>query len=153
MIIRKLKKTDMKEVTSIAKDLPKWFTPKGIKQIQRACKIQDGFVAVDKNKTIGFATYRKWKRTAHLTWIGVLPSHHRKGTGKTLLHKIENDLRSRKIEVLKVSTVAPTVKYEPYAKTRLFYKKTGFKEHRIDKEFYKDGKYKIDRIVFLKRIS
>ncbi len=152
MIIRKLKISDLKDIVIIAKALPKWFTPKGVKGIRRACKVQDGYVAIHANNVIGFLLYRKWKSTADIKWMGILTNYHRKGIGKRLVQSLENHLEKSKITKIKVSTVAPSVKYEPYNKTRKFYKGVGFKNYRIDKDFYKDEKKKSDRLVLLKQI-
>ncbi|MBI2547620.1 MAG: GNAT family N-acetyltransferase [Candidatus Aenigmarchaeota archaeon] len=148
MRIRELKRSDSKDISTISKILSKYFTPAARRNIRRVCKTQNGFVVVEE-RVIGFLLYRKWKYTAVITWMGVLPEYQNKGIGKSLLKTLENELRKHGISELRVSTLAPTVKYKPYEKTRRFYFKNGFQKYRIDKKFYPDGS---DRLVLLKDI-
>jgi ribosomal protein S18 acetylase RimI-like enzyme len=150
MEIRAKKNGDAKEIIAVAKSLPKWFTKDGVRQIGYAAKRQHGFMATEGNRIIGFVFYRKWKRTAYLTWIGVLSSKRRKGIGSKLLAALETSLKKYGMQSVKVSTLARTEKYKPYEETRFFYEKNGFMLLRIDKDFYpKSG----DREVLIKKLS
>ena len=150
MKIVKLKAIYSREIVQTAKILSKWFTKQAITNIKRACNKQNGFVALDNNKIVGFLLYRKWKETAIITWMGILPNYQGEGIGRNLLKSLENKLKKYGVRKLKVSTLAPTTKYKPYEKTRKFYLKTGFKKYKIDKKFYPDGS---DRLVLLKIVS
>jgi ribosomal protein S18 acetylase RimI-like enzyme len=151
MKIRKLYHHDYESIILIAKSLPQWFTKKGIRQIKRAMNSQNGFVAIDKT-VVGFILYRKWKKTAWITWMGILARCRNRGIGTLLIRKTENIFKKHNIRTIKISTVSPTVRYTPYEETRKFYTRIGFRKHRIDKNFYKDGKNLIDRIVLIKYI-
>ncbi len=149
MRIRELEQSDSKDISSISNILSKYFTIAGRRNIRRACKVQSGFVAVEEN-IVGFLLYRKWRYTAIITWMGVLPKYQNRGIGKNLLKTLENKLRKYGVRKLKVSTLAPTIRYKPYEKTRKFYLKNGFQKYRTDRKFYPDGS---DRLVLLKQIK
>lgn len=50
----------------------------------------------------------------------------RRGTGSALLRRGEEWLREQGARLLQVKTLAETVDYEPYARTRAFYRARGF---------------------------
>jgi GNAT superfamily N-acetyltransferase len=60
--------------------------------------------------------------------MGVLPDQQRKGFGKQLLNRLVDDLRSNRVSELYVRTLGDSVEYEPYAKTRAFYRANGFQD-------------------------
>ena len=151
MKIRRIRASDKEEIMLITKALPQWFTARGRKYIRQALNKHDGFVAYKKH-ILGFALYRKWKIIGELTWIGVLPEYHRKGIGTALVRSVEKELKKGGVEKVKVATLAQTVRYEPYERTRKFYSNMGFEYHKINKNFYKDKGERLDRLVLIKNL-
>jgi len=60
--------------------------------------------------------------------MGVLPEHHRQGAGRALVAKAEDALKRQGCRYLIVKTLSETADYEPYERTRKFYKSAGFEE-------------------------
>ena len=105
---------------------------------------------IEARKVIGFATYHvaNDEKTAELSWIGMWPEFHRTGIGRALVNAIEADLAQRGVQALVVSTVASTVEYEPYARTRRFYRAIGFSNVQVDMKWYPSGD---DRLLLRKQ--
>jgi ribosomal protein S18 acetylase RimI-like enzyme len=144
---------DYQEVDSIARALnPTWFTEAALQEIAYAVRHENGYVAVMDGVQVGFVTYRvnADDETAELTWIGVRPDFQRKGIGRRLVGAIEQELIGRGVKTLEVSTVAPTVNYEPYAQTRRFYHAIGFSDVRIEPKGFPRGD---DKLLLRKQIG
>jgi ribosomal protein S18 acetylase RimI-like enzyme len=152
LFIRRLRPEDFGSIVEIARGLPQWFTESGIQEITRDIQTHEGFVALDEERVVGFATFTLLSdtKTAELSWIGVHPQLHRKGIGRTLVNAVEGDLLQRGFLSLEVSTVARTVEYEPYARTQRFYYAVGFSDLRIDKGWYPSGD---DRLLLSKQLG
>jgi len=58
--------------------------------------------------------------------MGILPILHRSGIGSQLLSELRNVLAKRDVSAVLVSTLGDSVDYEPYSRTRAFYRKNGF---------------------------
>jgi GNAT superfamily N-acetyltransferase len=118
-------------IIEIAKLLPKWFTKTGIQNLSLDIKHQKGFVFRSaENQIFGFITYFVNQGEAQIGWMGVHPDHHRKEVGFKLLKGLENYLIETGVSVLLVSTLGDAVDYEPYARTRAFYRKNGFSDFK-----------------------
>ncbi len=118
-------------VVEIATVLPQWFTKTGIENLKLDIKHQKGFVLRDnENQVLGFVTYFMNQGVAQIGWMGVHPDQHRKSIGSQLLEALEESLSSYGIKELLVSTLGDSVDYEPYARTRSFYRKNGFVDYK-----------------------
>ena len=137
----------------LARSLPRWFTPQGIREIAEDVKTHHGFVAVSGGRVVGFVT---WAGTApgiaNLSWMAVRESVQHTGIGTRLLAALETELRARGCRFLEVSTVADSVEYEPYAETRHFYRSRGFVDHRVDAKFFGEGEDRYDRLLLRKAL-
>jgi ribosomal protein S18 acetylase RimI-like enzyme len=83
----------------------------------------------------GFAYYAPASmtdRTWHLWWIAVRRDRQGAGLGGTLLKHVEDDIRQQQGRLIFIET-GSVPKYEA---TRLFYKKHGYEEHAMLKDFY-----------------
>lgn len=140
MKIRESLEKDFNGMMKIAKRLhPAWFDKVAINESMPIdLRIHKGYVAEENRKIIGFVTYMSDEGKAELGWIGVDPKLHRCGVGSKLFKKMEEKLKKIGVKELRVGTVAESVKYEPYEKTRAFYKKMGFKVEKIEKRKGKD---------------
>jgi len=146
---RKARKSDIGSIMAIAKALRTWFTPAARRNIRRSFDNQQGYVSKSNGKAIGFILYRKWKKAAIVTWMGILPAEQRKGAGTKLLDAVQAELKKSGVRNLKVFTLSYTTMYAPYERTRKFYRKMGFRELRIDRKYYPDGS---DRLVLSKNL-
>lgn len=113
-------------ILEIAKALPQWFTSGGIESITKDIQFQDGIVAFEDNRAIGFLTFFVNQGIANIGWMGVLPEFHRRGVGEKLLQELRVVLLKHQITSILVGTLGDSVVYEPYERTRAFYRKNGF---------------------------
>lgn len=133
---------------ALATTLEEWFNEEGLAQMERDLAHHGGFVAVDRNRMVGFVTWRRMdSEGADLSWLAVAREHHRMGVGTALLQVLTERLRSDGVQRLEVSTVADSLDYEPYMRTRAFYRARGFKDFRVDRDFYGDGNDRYDRLI------
>jgi len=130
MEIRIVEQSDEKtEVTlKIMHSLPAWFSPP--EDIDKKAIIHREypfFAAYDEDKPIGFIALKIHNKfTAEIFNIGVLEQYHRQGTGLHLLEAAERYCADNGFIYLTVKTLDASAEYEPYERTRLFYKKMGF---------------------------
>ena len=154
MKIREFNKKDFNGIMKISKLLhPTWFDKVAINfSMPIDLRIHKGYVIEDKRKIIGFVTYTSNEGKAEISWIGVHPKIHRKGMGSKLIKKLEANLKKIGVKELRVGTVAESVEYEPYARTRAFYKKIGFSVEKIIKKISEDTGEIFDFAILVKKI-
>jgi ribosomal protein S18 acetylase RimI-like enzyme len=134
--VRQIHDQDHDSIIEVAKTLhPGWFNELGLQQIADDLQKEHGLVALDNEKVVGFLIYGtdENSKTAELSWVAVRAEFHRKGIGRALVSALEEMLARQEFRSLEVSTVAPTIEYEPYARTRSFYHSIGFSNVQIDK--------------------
>lgn len=132
--IRRYEPEDFEHTIAIAKDLPEWFTKNGISHMQIDLKFQKGFIAVYESKIIGFLSFITIEGEGQMGWMGVQPEFHRKGIGRMLVNKLIIELKEVGVKTLKVYTLGDSVEYEPYSRTRAFYRGVGFREFQKFKQ-------------------
>ena len=149
LYIRQIIQEDRATIVEMAKSLRQWFTELGIQQIARDLQTLKGLVALEDENMAGFVTYsiNVDETVAELTWIAVHPNLHRKGIGRSLVEALEEVLVRLGVSAFEVSTVADSVEYEPYARTRSFYHALGFTDVRVDRGWYPSGD---DRLLLRK---
>lgn len=122
-------KTKSIYANAILNKLPEWF---GNKQA-----LEDFVVGVaslpfwaatdDNGYCVGFISAKThYGHTGDIYVCGVLPERHRHGIGKALYFAAEKHLIKNSCKYIMVKTLSDTVSYEPYARTRAFYKGVGF---------------------------
>jgi GNAT superfamily N-acetyltransferase len=126
--LRSLSKEDLESVLEVARALPQWFTPKGLELMQVDLPYQKGWIAWEGSSPLGFISFFVNQAKGEIGWLGVLPDQQRKGIGKQLLNRLVEDLQSNRVSELYVRTLGDSVEYEPYAKTRAFYRANGFQD-------------------------
>lgn len=101
MIIRKLKNKDVKEVIKLCLEVWPDLTKKELenhfkKKIRN--KDNEGFVAIDNKKIIGFIGFSKryFRDSDYLEWVFVDKNYRGRGIAETLIKKFEQDARRRK---------------------------------------------------------
>ncbi|MEK7484850.1 MAG: GNAT family N-acetyltransferase [Planctomycetota bacterium] len=128
MQIRKLQTSDTPQILKLVERLPQWFDRRAQEiGIPLDLKHQAGFVALLDNILVGFTTYYVAEGRLIIGWLGVAPEHHRKGIGKKLLEALNEIAKSFDIEEMATYTLGDQVDYPPYASTREFYFRCGFK--------------------------
>ena len=112
---------------AIGKALPQYFTEQAMVTMSQDLVAHLLYVAVNLKEVAGFvAIKRKNNHVAEISWMAVKPEHQRRGIGSALVDYVADELRSQRIRVLEVKTLAADVDYSPYEKTRRFYEKMGF---------------------------
>ena len=153
-IVRPREPEDAAAVCDLARGLPEWFDAEGQARIATDVRAQGGFVAVERERLVGFVLWRPLgPGVADLSWMGVSKDSQHRGIGSALLAVLVADLRSQGLRSLEVSTVADNVDYEPYARTRRFYRARGFVDARIDPLFWGSGDDRYDRLVLRRDLS
>ncbi len=105
-------------------------------------------VSRDGDQVSGFACYGErslTNGTYDLFWIAVDPSGRRKGAGRELLQRVEDDIRKVGGRLIFVETSG----LEKYAPTRRFYLATGYLQEATIKDFYAPGD---DLVIFTKHL-
>ncbi len=146
--VRRLEPSDVPPILAVARSLDKWFNAEGLRRIAAELTSPQGLVAIQAGRLVGFVMWRPADvGIAELTWMGVAEDVQRRGIGTALLAALEVGLRSAGFRILEVSTVADRVDYEPYARTRRFYRARGFVDHRTDPLYWGTGEDRYDRLV------
>ena len=109
----------------VLEGLPDWFgLPEAVERYV-ADVAELPMLAVDD---AGFLALKVHTDTAAEIYVmGVLPQHHRRGTGTALVEEAEDLLRGTGVEYLQVKTLGPSEPSEHYAATRRFYEARGFR--------------------------
>jgi len=138
MRIRQIEEKDYEPILELADklrtiyDKKGWFTEEARKKfIPLDIRVQKGFVAEEDGKVVGFITYTTYDYNPIIGWIGVDPDYHRKGVGKALVERVENELKGIGAEMLSVET--PTKEEgigSSYEGTYKFYEAMGFEVER-----------------------
>lgn len=129
----------------IAKELPEWFTPEAIKQIEKDLK--NCKTLSDEGK--GFIIYYFEDKKCFIKWMAVRKGFQGQGIGKKLIKQLENICRENKISEIETDTLAETEDYKPYESTRKFYHSVGFKDVEVIKKGYPQGS---DKLILRKNI-
>lgn len=129
MQIRALTRSDADACEAIVRALPDWFgIEEGIAEARGYLDSQEGLVAEDAGKIVGYMTFgSEFRESAEITWMAVAPEAHRHGIGRALVEELVRELRSRGCDLLLVKTLAETHPSREYAATRAFYRATGFR--------------------------
>ena len=119
-------KTDI--CNTILSGLPNWFGNKeAIIDYTNQVRQMPFYAALDENNAVGFAAVKVHNEyTAEICVMGVLEDYHRQGIGGLLVRSCEEYCSSNQIKFLTVKTLDVSADYEPYDKTRAFYRKMGF---------------------------
>lgn len=113
-----------------------------MKHIGIDLQFQKGYTAWQKNGgIIGFLSYYVNEGVAHIGCMGVRKEFHRNGVGRKLVQALTAELRPAEgdrttgVEKVRVNTLGDSVEYEPYERTRAFYRGVGFSDlERIEQD-------------------
>jgi GNAT superfamily N-acetyltransferase len=114
-------------------ELPDWFgIPEAVDEYVATAERATAVVAIADRLEVGLLTLvRHTTFAAEIDVMAVKPDHHRLGIGRTMVDRAERVLTKDGIEYLQVKTLADTVEYEPYARTRAFYLACGFRPLQV----------------------
>jgi len=113
---------------AILHSLPQWFSPpEDIDAKALVHREFPFFVAEAEGEPVGFLALKVHNAfTADVFNLGVLEAYHRQGIGHRLLEVALEHCRARGFQYLTVKTLDESAAYEPYERTRRFYRKEGF---------------------------
>ncbi|MEZ6191151.1 MAG: GNAT family N-acetyltransferase [Phycisphaerales bacterium] len=118
------------EALAITSDLREWFTPTGLANLAKDLKFQVGVAAMRGERLVGFLCYYSEQGVGHIGWLAVNPGLHRQGIGRALVQHVIERLQHAGISEVRVETLGDAVAYEPYARTRAFYRALGFVDYQ-----------------------
>jgi N-acetylglutamate synthase-like GNAT family acetyltransferase len=109
-------------------ELPRWFgLPASNAKYAMLAEVLDGYIAECDGARCGLLLLKYHSQiSAEVYWMGVDPTCHREGLGRSLMKLAIQDVRKRGIKYLFVATLHPDVEYEPFLRTRRFYEVMGF---------------------------
>ena len=109
--------------------LPEWFGNKeAVEEYVGKTKELPYWAALNKDgRCIGFFAVKiHYKHTGEIIVCGVCPECHNNGIGKALYNATEKYFIQNCCKYVIVKTLSDKVKFEPYARTREFYRSIGF---------------------------
>ena len=109
--------------------LPSWFgIPAAVDDYVAVANRSLTVIASQGDQDIGFLTLvSHGPYAAEIYVMGIVPQHHRHGTGRLLLAEAERQLARAGVEFLQVKTLSSRKPDEGYDKTRAFYLSCGFR--------------------------
>jgi ribosomal protein S18 acetylase RimI-like enzyme len=124
----------------VLSQLPEWFgIPSAIDEYTYEVRDYKFWVAKDGEAIVGFAAVKVHNEyTAELAVIGVLKEVHRNGIGKELVRLAKQYCRESGCHYLTVFTLDDIDPYEPYARTRAFYRACGFHSLQPVKNYWNE---------------
>src|SRR5262249_55477742 len=128
--IRPMALADHAAVLCLATELGEWFNADGLREIATDLRYQPGFVAEIEGQIIGFVVISVYEARGRIGWLGVQRGRQRMGFGRRLVGAVVRRMSGDGIKEVFVDTLGDSVEYEPYAKTRAFYRALGFTEHQ-----------------------
>ena len=129
--IKELSPKYVKGAAAVAGSLPAWFDADSRQRvIPIDLRYQDGFIALDGEKVIGFITLFVAEGRVNIGWMGVTPDYHYQGIGRSLVGAAADYCKQREIDELATYTLGDSVEYAPYDATRAFYYSLGFEVYQ-----------------------
>ena len=114
---------------AVLEELPEWFGNKEALDdyVVKVAELPYWAALNEDNRCIGFFSVKiHYGHTGDIFVCGVLPEYHRSGIGKSLYNLAEAYLIENGCKYVIVKTLSDTAGYQPYDKTREFYKRVGF---------------------------
>jgi GNAT superfamily N-acetyltransferase len=113
---------------SILAELPQWFgIPESNAAYADLAEREPAWLALDDGRPVGvmiLKTHGEHSLENYL--LGVRPSHHRSGLGRAFIERARQIAEDGGARYLTVKTLGPSRAYEPYERTRAFYRAVGF---------------------------
>ena len=113
----------------ILEALPEWFgNAQAVDGYVKEAQDLPYWAAMDAGENcVGFfAVKTHYQHTGDIFVCGVLPAYQRKGVGRVLYQAVEQHLKANGCKYVMVKTLSEVADFEPYERTRSFYKSVGF---------------------------
>lgn len=122
------RRQDPAAVDRILRSLPGWFgIEEAIRNYVESASRLDSYLAVAGGEVVGVALAdHHFPESAELALIAVHASRRGAGIGAALVDAVEEGLISVDCRLLQVHTVGPSFEDDAYARTRAFYRRSGF---------------------------
>lgn len=132
-LLRPLTPEDAPAIAALAESLPEWFN-RDVPGLACADAARcPGVAAVrEEGALLGLVIWEHLETDTDIKWIMVAPELHGQGIGRKLMEHVIVQAKAAGRARLIVSTVAPTVDYEPYARSRAFYEAQGFVLEKVE---------------------
>jgi ribosomal protein S18 acetylase RimI-like enzyme len=141
-------------VLALARSLGAWFNAEGLAGIEADLGAHPCLVAEEGGRIAGFALWKPaGEDAAELAWMGVAEDLQRRGIGTALLEALCAEAAGAGYAGVRVSTVADSVDYPPYERTRRFYRSRGFRDLRVDRGFFGEGADRYDRLLLARPLG
>ena len=129
LVIRPLADGEAEACERILRALPDWFgLEESLVEYVRDLAWAETWVAEVGGPIVGLLALRHHGAdSSEIHVMAVSPTHHGRGIGTALLCRAEDALRARGVQYLQVKTLGPSRPDEPYARTRGFYSRMGFR--------------------------
>jgi GNAT superfamily N-acetyltransferase len=127
--VRRLPDGDRAGVREILADLPAWFgrADSNAAYVDAATRLANYVADAPTGERVGVLLLEQhYPSTAEVHLMAVKERWHRRGVGRALLHRVEEDARSVGTRLLTVKTLGRAHPDEGYRRTRLFYEAMGF---------------------------
>jgi ribosomal protein S18 acetylase RimI-like enzyme len=121
---------DFEAMIELSRALPAFFNEQGLAEMSVDLPNQLGVVAEIDAVIVGFVTWYAAGGFGRIGWIAVSGDHHRSGIGARLLERVEHHLGATGATRVEVDTLGESVDYEPYNRTRAFYRAMGYRDLR-----------------------
>ena len=133
LIIQQIHDADLKSryAQSVLEQLPEWFgNTQALQEYLAAVRPLPFFAALSPaGECVGFFSVKMhYQRTGDIYVCGILPEYQQQGIGSALYQAVEAYFRAHGCAYVMVKTLSETIDYEPYERTRRFYRKQGFVE-------------------------
>jgi GNAT superfamily N-acetyltransferase len=112
----------------LAAQLPEWFgQPASNAKYARQAEVLEGYVAAVDGDPCGLLLLQRTSPiSAEIYWMAVTPARHQQGIGRALVRAASGAARAGGAKYLFIATLHPDDPYEPYARTKDFYRSMGF---------------------------
>jgi GNAT superfamily N-acetyltransferase len=116
------------DCASILAEIPEWFgMPESNANYARLAEEGPAYLVEVDGRAEGLMMLKPhFDSTVEVYFLAVRPALHRKGVGRALVERAVAIAAERGALYLSVKTLGPSAEYEPYARTRAFYRALGF---------------------------
>jgi ribosomal protein S18 acetylase RimI-like enzyme len=146
--VRALCTTDIQPIRMLSRQLRRYFSPIDLREMDDLlARAPSGLVALQSSgEMLGFLLDSPTgdPLVREIAWMAVAAAWQNRGIGSLLLREACASFIRQGVVAVEVCTVAASSGYHPYDATRAFYYRRGFRDVRIDPDYYWPGG---DRLV------
>jgi ribosomal protein S18 acetylase RimI-like enzyme len=140
IVIHQISPSDYLAIQGFVSTLFPSYKEADIQEMRKNIEIQNGFVALENSKYLGFILYELLTTSqGKITWLGTPVEDLSQGVAPILLKRLERELRKKGIQILKAETKSDAVISETDLFLRQFYRLQGYRDKEIKPFYYPDG--------------